>query len=303
MLWTTNSYKRAIIASAMTHAAILLVFLALHHSGLRFEPTENPKPLLIEVVSPSKSRNQIVQSQKGTIVDQAKEDALLGKENRVVEKQTLGRTAQVSLPRAQPRSKEDLKSTEEMTDSSKDQASAKSQKKPYPVSLKKLGVPLFPKNSESMEAKKESQPAPRPAWADFAKAHRGEVDPDYVKGIEQGNETALNTKEFVFYGYFERIRSRLNQAWRPLLQAHILKFYKTGRTIANHRDHVTRILVTLDQKGDIVKVQILEKSGTHILDDSAVKAFNRAGPFPNPPRGLVDTTGQIKIRWDFILKS
>ena len=36
---------------------------------------------------------------------------------------------------------------------------------------------------------------------------------------------------------------------------------------------------------------------------AAVDAFNDAGPFPDPPAGLVDQNGQIQIPWDFILQS
>ena len=42
---------------------------------------------------------------------------------------------------------------------------------------------------------------------------------------------------------------------------------------------------------------------THDLDEAAIRAFNRAGPFPNPPNGLLQETGSVDIRWDFILRT
>ena len=39
------------------------------------------------------------------------------------------------------------------------------------------------------------------------------------------------------------------------------------------------------------------------LDSAAVKALNRAGPYPNPPKGLLDANGNAQIRWDFVLKT
>ncbi len=241
---------------------------------------EYPKqPLIIELVG--KPQTQIVRSNKGELVDEADPNSYLGKENRKVEKQTVGKTAKLA---SQPRR------------FARDQTLEKNNSKAFP--LRQFGVPIL-----TEERMAESKPQIKPNWTDFSKSHRGEVDPDYISGISEANETALNTREFVFFGYFERIRNRLNQAWRPLLRDHIIKFYRQGRTIAGNKDHITRILVTLDNKGEIVHVHVLEKSGTRLLDHAAVKAFNQAGPFPNPPAGLVDANGQIEIRWDFILKS
>ena len=39
------------------------------------------------------------------------------------------------------------------------------------------------------------------------------------------------------------------------------------------------------------------------LDDAAVEAFRQAAPFPNPPKGLIETDGTIKIRWNFVVES
>ncbi len=68
-------------------------------------------------------------------------------------------------------------------------------------------------------------------------------------------------------------------------------------------DYTTKLLVTLDHDGQIVKVQIMSQSGTRDLDDAAIKAFNDAGPFPNPPKGLVNNQGTIQVRWDFVLRT
>ena len=38
-------------------------------------------------------------------------------------------------------------------------------------------------------------------------------------------------------------------------------------------------------------------------DQYSVDAFQKAGPFPNPPKGIVEDDGFVRIRWDFILKT
>jgi len=73
--------------------------------------------------------------------------------------------------------------------------------------------------------------------------------------------------------------------------------------LASDHDHRTRTLVVMDSKGKIIEVILLQGSGVTRLDDAAVEAFNKAGPFPNPPEGLIDEKGKVVIRWDFVLKT
>jgi TonB family protein len=139
-------------------------------------------------------------------------------------------------------------------------------------------------------------------WADprFGESLSGG---QYIQGVKEGEVTALNTKEFVFYSYFERVRRQLDQAWQPLVRQNIQRILKSGRKLASNSDHVTRALVTMDSEGRIQRIQVLEESGSQDLDQAAVDALNRAGPYPNPPKGLRDEKGQVQIRWDFILKT
>jgi protein TonB len=126
---------------------------------------------------------------------------------------------------------------------------------------------------------------------------------EYVSGVNDGEETMLSTREFVFYGYFERIRGRLDHAWEPILREHLIRHYRLGRRLASEMDHRTEVLVILDQQGKIIQVEIVGESGTQTLDTAAIEAFNRAGPFPNPPRGIVGADGRVRIKWEFILKT
>jgi len=39
------------------------------------------------------------------------------------------------------------------------------------------------------------------------------------------------------------------------------------------------------------------------LDDAAIESFNKAGPFPNPPKDLISNSGTAIIKWGFVVKS
>lgn len=126
---------------------------------------------------------------------------------------------------------------------------------------------------------------------------------DYLKDVKPSMETMLNTREFVYYTYYQRIRAQLRQYWEPSIRAKVKKIFAQGRSIASTSDHITRVYIILDQQGSLLKVQVIERSGVYDLDDAAVEAFRAAEPFPNPPKGMMEADGTIKIRWDFILEA
>lgn len=232
-------------------------------------------------------KNRIVQTKEGQKTKEAPEDAFLGKQNQRVDRQTVNRqqitqAAQGTPSKAAPVPREEKQAAQPVRGKG---------------ALSHLGLPILPQVKPGQEAGKE-QPNP-PRWHKYT----GTLAQDYVKGIQEGDTTALNTKEYVFWGYFQRIRERLDIAWNRRLRTQLSKLWKKGRSLAADMNHTTRLLVTLDDHGKIVRVQVLEDSGTFDLDQAAVRAFNDAGPFPNPPKGIADSNGQIQIRWDFVLKT
>lgn len=163
----------------------------------------------------------------------------------------------------------------------------------------KLAPPLpgeYGQNSEKAQPLAEGAPGENKPGQDAA-------NDDYLHGVKEGDRTMLNTKEFVFFGYYHRIRDALDRNWRSKLRSTLENYVYSGRRLAGDRQYVTSILVVLDRHGKVTAVQILGASGARDLDQAAVDAFNQAGPFPDPPTGLVDQDGLIKIRWDFVLQS
>lgn len=132
----------------------------------------------------------------------------------------------------------------------------------------------------------------------------GSATNDYLKDVKEGDRTMLSTKEFVYFSYYRRIRERLEVAWNGRLRATLQGYMSPGgRQLASNRDYITGVIVVLDRNGTITAVQLQQQSGAKDLDQAAVDAFNEAGPFPDPPAGLVDENGEIRIPWNFILQS
>ena len=113
--------------------------------------------------------------------------------------------------------------------------------------------------------------------------------------------TRLNTVEFKYYGFYHRIRQKLEQYWGNSLRDKVNALMKSGRRIPANGERITSLTVILDSRGNIIKVQLKGTSGVKELDDAAVESFNKAGPFPNPPKGMIKN-GIARIEWGFVVK-
>ena len=127
---------------------------------------------------------------------------------------------------------------------------------------------------------------------------------DYLKDVETGAQTILNTREFVYYSYYSRIKGKLQKLWGPKLKEKMQKFLQSGRSLASTPvDRTTQLVITLDSDGILKGVKVIGESGIVELDEAAIDAFRAAAPFPNPPQGIIEKDGTVKIRWDFVLEA
>ncbi len=125
---------------------------------------------------------------------------------------------------------------------------------------------------------------------------------DYVEEVRLGDFTHLNTVEYKFYGFYHRIRQKLEQFWGKSIQEKATQIFRSGRRLPASENLITSLQVTLNENGEIVTVKILGASGVKELDDAAIESFNQAGPFPNPPEDLL-VNGKVTIDWGFVVKS
>ena len=125
---------------------------------------------------------------------------------------------------------------------------------------------------------------------------------DFIEEVPLGDMTNLNTTEFKYYGFYHRIRQKLEQYWGSTIQSKAKNLYKSGRRLPASENLITAITVTLDDRGNILDIKIDGTSGIRELDQAAIESFNKAGPFPNPPKGLL-VGGRAVIQWGFVVKS
>lgn len=121
---------------------------------------------------------------------------------------------------------------------------------------------------------------------------------DYLPDVAVGVNTLLNTHEYKFYSFYERIRRQLTEIWHAKLREEFRRIESSGQNPSG--DHLTKLQVQLDARGDLKTIKLLGSSGVREFDRAATEAFQTAAPFPNPPTGMI-VSDTVSIRWDFIV--
>jgi TonB family protein len=123
---------------------------------------------------------------------------------------------------------------------------------------------------------------------------------DYLPDVAIGANTLLNTHEFKYYSFYERIRQKLSFQWESRLKNEFNKLVQQGvQQITG--DRITKLRVHIKKDGSIVRTDLMGTSGYHELDRAALEAFRAASPFPNPPSGLMSTQEELSIDWSFVV--
>jgi protein TonB len=134
---------------------------------------------------------------------------------------------------------------------------------------------------------KDGRQDPVPA-AHLTSARRGAPQNDWLDE-EVGRELALNTKEYLYNGYIQRIRRLVNFYWQQNLD-NLPRSVRLSKT-----QYSTTVLPVLDANGALDGLDVVEESGSSELDDAVLRAFRVAGPFPNPPEGLIEPDGRAYL--------
>jgi TonB family protein len=104
-----------------------------------------------------------------------------------------------------------------------------------------------------------------------------------------GKATQLNTRELVGATYLNHIRRLVNFYWSQNLD-------NLPSSVLLARPSYTSVVdVILDSDGAVVAMNLTQPCGSPELDEAVLQAFRLAGPFPNPPRQLIEADGKIYL--------
>jgi TonB family protein len=122
---------------------------------------------------------------------------------------------------------------------------------------------------------------------------------DYLKDVDDGDATALNSKKWKHAPFFNRVKRQVADEWHPEL---VYVRHDPNGNVYGVKDRVTVLRIHLQPDGKLAGWTVLQSSGVDFLDDEAIDAFKKAAPFPNPPKDLVEGDGQIHFNFAFIFE-
>lgn len=122
---------------------------------------------------------------------------------------------------------------------------------------------------------------------------------DYLKDIEEGDETSLNSRKWKFASFFNRVKRSVADHWHPDVA---YRRRDPSGNIYGYRDRLTVVRVKLHPDGRLANLALERPCGVDFLDDEAMAAFRQAQPFPNPPKQLIDDSGLISFRFGFLFE-
>lgn len=121
---------------------------------------------------------------------------------------------------------------------------------------------------------------------------------DFILGAEIGPMTILNSQEFKYFSYYDRIKEQITETWRPLVRKAI-KLVKSNPKkygALEVRYYTTKLEVKLNSKGELLEIIIAETSGQDPFDQASVQAFKKSAPFSGPPKELIKD-GKFTLIW------
>jgi TonB family protein len=117
---------------------------------------------------------------------------------------------------------------------------------------------------------------------------------------EEGDVTALNTREFKYATFFNQVRREIGADWYPRVRAAVRErdpefkhFFYKERTVV--------VGVTLDRAGHVTDLSVLQSSNVDFFDRVAMTSVRQAQPFPNPPGGLFGSEQTTRVPFVFTL--
>ena len=104
----------------------------------------------------------------------------------------------------------------------------------------------------------------------------------YRSEVEEGDTRFLNTDDILFGSFLRRLENAIYGVWH-YPQAALLRGI----------EGTTPVRITFNRKGEIVRVDMLESSGSKILDDEVLRTLNALGPVGSFPKGYTGDTFKL----------
>lgn len=121
---------------------------------------------------------------------------------------------------------------------------------------------------------------------------------DGYRDAEEGDATALSSREFRFATFLNQMRSAIGDVWYPSVEAAIRERDPEGKSFF-YRERTVVLVLTLGPEGELRRLSVSESSQVPFVDEVAVAAVRKAQPFSNPPRAMFGPEGEARVPFAF----
>lgn len=104
----------------------------------------------------------------------------------------------------------------------------------------------------------------------------------YGAEVEDGETSFLNTDDILFGSFLRRFETAVYGVWRYPQEA-----------ARQGIQGVTPVKITFNRKGEVINVQLLESSGSRILDEEVLRTLREIGRIGSFPRGYTKDTFKL----------
>jgi TonB family protein len=270
---------RAVLFSFTFH--ILLILAVAFLAPLLVAPPREA-PIEVSIVSPVRREKPPTQ----TVVRQA----LVPDRLKVPEDETLARF----LSEQRQRVKQETQAENNgMTENRSNQGTAKTTNKPQEKKAAHKEETPDKDGFRSVDISKELQ--------EMSRLNDGvsTVGQTLPQDVRIGSFTALNTDRYLFYTFYARIEESIRFRWESRVEQAIRNLGPAAMVNLGNRNWVTNVEFLLDSDGYLKKAIIMKESGVMSFDSSAVRAFQEAAVFPNPPQEMIQDDGFIHLQFSF----
>lgn len=117
---------------------------------------------------------------------------------------------------------------------------------------------------------------------------------DLPEDIPLGSETVLNTDPVLYASFLNRIADAIHVSWEEYAEDAVKELGKITDGI-----YITKLLISLDKEGNVLRSKIIHGSGYELLDKSTQQAFWDREPFLNPPPQMFKNEQYVDLKFEF----
>lgn len=118
-----------------------------------------------------------------------------------------------------------------------------------------------------------------------------------IEQVKVGSMTALNTDQYLFYSFFNRVNELVYYPWSNMVRSAQDRVAQRLYNKTVHTRWLTQIEIWIKPNGEFHSAHIMKESGIPEFDRAAASAFKQAGFFPNPPPEMIEEDGLIHLKY------